>query len=704
MLLRKKRALESIITLPYERMSVDDILKGILNETISYYDSKAGCIHLYDHKKDVMFLKTSTGLAGALKAKMNIIPYRSPMLKKLIDDGVSSGLETLLISDAGGDYGSAVSVLIKEGSTILAMITLFSRNRNDAIVIMDDIREFSQVLSSVFLRAIKYRRLEKRIDTMKKMSDLSDKILRAAISFSISDGGMIKFGKLLARYRKLLPHFRISVVKTAVDGSEIEVTASTDESMTGLTMSDSSISDFRQKMADRIKSAAVYREGDSIWPEAMKSRVYSSTGKIPGISLVLAHHNFGDVSYFVVVENFASRKFPAPVLKSLSFVFAFLIPSFHYRAQSANMKNLCGNYRKLIDNGMSLLESSRRPSFDNYLSKSVFDLDEGYEGVFTLSRVADEAGCSLTGYCDPEKRARINVFSAVTDIDEVFKGYDILSEEKIPSRLVELLGRPEEMIILPFAGQTKSLVVVRYGRKPRRFNKDDLDRLLLVLKYSIIIYKKANLIHRSGKSSGETVHSGLIEDFSNLLNSIRTGNRRLMDEMGNGGDPDRIDPDGLKTYLQSVDRAVDQGDSILEKLRDGADIVDRDRIEGRDKGMRILIVDDNKELLRTSALMFEALGHVSETSSSASKAIDLLSKDNRFDLVITDVGMPGMDGWEFTRKLRRLGCEIPVIIMTAVDITPDRERLTELKVCDIITKPFNLENISSILDKVQAAT
>ena len=66
---------------------------------------------------------------------------------------------------------------------------------------------------------------------------------------------------------------------------------------------------------------------------------------------------------------------------------------------------------------------------------------------------------------------------------------------------------------------------------------------------------------------------------------------------------------------------------------------------------RILVVDDQQEILDLTATVLSGAGYETATAGSGGEAIDRLSRE-RFDLVLLDINMPGMDGWETLRMLR----------------------------------------------------
>jgi len=109
-------------------------------------------------------------------------------------------------------------------------------------------------------------------------------------------------------------------------------------------------------------------------------------------------------------------------------------------------------------------------------------------------------------------------------------------------------------------------------------------------------------------------------------------------------------------------------------------------------GARVLVCDDEPgivELLRVS-LRFQ--GFEVATADSGTRAVDV-ARTFRPDVVVLDVMMPGMDGFDALSRLRADGCEAPVLFLTARDSVEDRVRGLTIGGDDYVTKPFSLEEV-----------
>ncbi len=111
---------------------------------------------------------------------------------------------------------------------------------------------------------------------------------------------------------------------------------------------------------------------------------------------------------------------------------------------------------------------------------------------------------------------------------------------------------------------------------------------------------------------------------------------------------------------------------------------------------RLLIVDDEPNIRRILEVAFEKAGYATTTAENALVAFDLLSREP-FDVVITDVTMPGPTGYKLQEQIKEHWPQIPVIICTAYGTI--REAVASIRngAYDFVTKPFDLENLKKIV-------
>jgi len=117
--------------------------------------------------------------------------------------------------------------------------------------------------------------------------------------------------------------------------------------------------------------------------------------------------------------------------------------------------------------------------------------------------------------------------------------------------------------------------------------------------------------------------------------------------------------------------------------------------------MKILIVDDKPSL---SSLLSQFLGQSYEVTvrEDGLGALTWLQEGNIPDLIITDLEMPGMDGFELIEKVKTSGffSEVPIIVLSCQDSSAIRIKCLKLGADDYIIKPFNPEELVIRIEKI----
>ena len=110
--------------------------------------------------------------------------------------------------------------------------------------------------------------------------------------------------------------------------------------------------------------------------------------------------------------------------------------------------------------------------------------------------------------------------------------------------------------------------------------------------------------------------------------------------------------------------------------------------------MRILVVEDDSVLRDGLSRSLRNDGYAVEVADDGRLADQLLSVHS-FDLVVLDLGLPGLDGLEVLRRLRRRACTVPVLILTARDNIADRVNGLDVGADDYLVKPFELAELEA---------
>ncbi len=114
---------------------------------------------------------------------------------------------------------------------------------------------------------------------------------------------------------------------------------------------------------------------------------------------------------------------------------------------------------------------------------------------------------------------------------------------------------------------------------------------------------------------------------------------------------------------------------------------------------RILVVEDEDKLRRVIQLQLESAGYEVDGAATAEQGLPLAAVAN---VVVTDLRLPGMDGLELIRQLQSRGSPAAVIVMTAHGSVDAAVDAMKLGAADFLQKPFSLEHLTTVVDKVMA--
>ena len=108
--------------------------------------------------------------------------------------------------------------------------------------------------------------------------------------------------------------------------------------------------------------------------------------------------------------------------------------------------------------------------------------------------------------------------------------------------------------------------------------------------------------------------------------------------------------------------------------------------------VNVLLVDDHEKIRKLMEIYLKREGYNILHAASGKEALDIL--DNSIaDLVIADIMMPEMDGYELTRSLRDANFSMPILMVTAKDTFPDKKRGFDLGADDYMTKPVDMDEL-----------
>jgi CheY-like chemotaxis protein len=115
--------------------------------------------------------------------------------------------------------------------------------------------------------------------------------------------------------------------------------------------------------------------------------------------------------------------------------------------------------------------------------------------------------------------------------------------------------------------------------------------------------------------------------------------------------------------------------------------------------VKILVVDDEEEVSRLLQDILEDAGCETVTASRGREGLELFEK-GKFDAVFTDIGMPGMSGWELARAIRERDSKVPLAIITGWGDAVSRDERETAQVDWVLSKPFSMAGIAEIAQEI----
>jgi DNA-binding NtrC family response regulator len=119
-------------------------------------------------------------------------------------------------------------------------------------------------------------------------------------------------------------------------------------------------------------------------------------------------------------------------------------------------------------------------------------------------------------------------------------------------------------------------------------------------------------------------------------------------------------------------------------------------MEARSKGT-VLVVDDEPRVAETLRDILTLKGFQVETAENGRQALGHLTSGHRFDLIITDMKMPEMDGLELLREIQKLSKDLPVVVLTGYGTPENGLQAKREGAYDYISKPFSIELLMRVV-------
>src|SRR5438105_720915 len=179
----------------------------------------------------------------------------------------------------------------------------------------------------------------------------------------------------------------------------------------------------------------------------------------------------------------------------------------------------------------------------------------------------------------------------------------------------------------------------------------------------------------------------------------------ILTSAGQRGDGERCRQLGIQAYLTKPIARADLIEAVGTVLAGtpsaagGADLVTRHSIAESRHTLRILLAEDNPVNQQVATAMLLKRGHQVDVVANGREAVDAVAAE-RYDVVLMDIQMPEMDGFEATQRIRALpqGGTLPIIALTAHALSGERERCLEGGMTGYLAKPFKAHELFAVVE------
>jgi DNA-binding NtrC family response regulator len=121
------------------------------------------------------------------------------------------------------------------------------------------------------------------------------------------------------------------------------------------------------------------------------------------------------------------------------------------------------------------------------------------------------------------------------------------------------------------------------------------------------------------------------------------------------------------------------------------------------KVLNVLIVDDEEIVRLTLHEFIDFLGHQSDCVENGPSGLEALEKGD-YHAAIVDIRMPGFDGITFLHRAKEMRLDIPIVLITGHGTDETRKEALEAGAFSFISKPFRMNDIQELMDRIASAT
>src|SRR5467141_1540011 len=179
----------------------------------------------------------------------------------------------------------------------------------------------------------------------------------------------------------------------------------------------------------------------------------------------------------------------------------------------------------------------------------------------------------------------------------------------------------------------------------------------------------------------------------------------ILTSAGQRGDGERCRQMGIQAYLTKPIARSDLIEAVSTVLAEESPagaapaLITRHSIAESRHTLRILLAEDNLVNQQVATAMLVKRGHQVDVVSNGREAVDAVAREG-YDVVLMDIQMPGMDGFEATEKIRALpqGRTLPIVALTAHALSGERERCLERGMSGYLAKPFKAHDLFAAVE------
>lgn len=250
--------------------------------------------------------------------------------------------------------------------------------------------------------------------------------------------------------------------------------------------------------------------------------------------------------------------------------------------------------------------------------------------------------------------------------------------------------------------ETESLILQIESAAEISVPVEKLFRNIHTLKGSAMVagFEKLGKVAHAAESLMDALRSGRCGPEPAVIESLLAANDWMKKHVDGGSDNDQEDSDVVLNKIESAVTDIEPRVELRKKDLEPVDTLPPTPGVIR-SGKRILVLDDERDLLAILCEQIADAGYVSIPASRGNEALEILKKEV-VDVIVTDLKMPGMDGIEFVTRVRSFNKYIPIVVVSGHTSREHLKMFLTLGVDNFVEKPYSHEDILRALEMAVA--